>query len=203
MNAILKKVLGEADDGGIFPEDAKELDKSQDIVGKPLNPIAKVVQEPSRPSGDKERYLTPYSALTAPDCTPDALKPIDQGKVPGGAGGPERFTASELEQAGEVPETGLGHEHPSLKAMDVLLGRKRTGGPARDTADFAQGGAIQTEEQAQAAVAAMTVNEDVVARAKQFAAEAVTAAQNGGTMPDPTAPGDGRTVLNVFRRFVG
>jgi hypothetical protein len=192
MNPMLRKVLGEADKEGLFPDDAQELDKSQDIVGKPLNPIVKVVQEPSRPSGDKERYLTPYSALTAPDCTPDALQPIDPSRVPGGTG-PERFTAADLEQ--EAPQTGLGQEHPSLKAMDVLLGRKRMGGPARTAADFAQSGAVQTEESAQ------VLNEAHV-RAKQFAASAVVPATDGGAMPEPTPPGDGHQVLSAFRRFV-
>ena len=207
MNALLKKVLGEGSESdGLFPDDAQELDKSQDIVGKPLNPIVKVVQEPARPSGDKERYLTPYSALTAPDCTPDSLKPIDAAKVPGGPG-PERFMAADLDQSGpESPQTGLGQEHPSLKAMDVLLGRKRTGGPAHTAQDFVSGGAIKTEEDARAAVAGMALNEDAgeaVLKAKQFAAEAIISAQDGGVMPDPTPPGDGRHVLNAFRRFVG
>jgi len=198
MNPILRKVLGEDADKGIFPDDAQSMDKSNDIVGKPLKPIMKVVQEPSKPSGDKEKYLTPYSALTAPDCTPDALKPIDSSKVPGGAG-PERFTVADLEAAGpEAVETGLGTEHPSLKAMDVLLGRKRTGGASRNAADFAQSGNIQTEEAAAAMVA--NLNEDTSTKAKVFAQ---TAAQPGGEMPAPTPPGDGRAVLNAFRRFVG
>jgi len=197
MNPILNKVLGE-DSEGLFPDDAQEFDRSQDVVGKPLNPIMKVVQEPSKPPGDKERYLTPYSALTAPDCTPDALKPIDSSKVPGGAG-PERFTAADLEAAGpEAPETGLGHEHPSLKAMDVLLGRKRTGGPARNAAEFAQSGQVQTEEAAAAMVA--NLSEDTVVKAKVFAHVAATP---GSEMPEPAPNGDGRAVLNAFRRFVG
>ena len=196
MNPMLRKVLGEADSEGLFPDDAQELDKSREVVGKPLHPIMKVVQEPSKPSGDKEKYMTPYAALTAPDCTPDALKPIDSSKVPGGAG-PERFTAGDLEKAGEAPETGLGKEDPSLKAMDVLLGRRRMGGPARNAADFAQSGTVQTEEAAAAMVA--NLNEDAVAKAKVFAQ---SAAVPGTGMPDPVAPGDGRNVLNAFRRFV-
>jgi hypothetical protein len=201
MNPLLKKVLGEAD--GVIPKDAKEIDQTQEIIGKPVNPIVKVVQEPSHPTGEKEQYMTPYAALTAPDCTPEGMKPIDPSAVPGGAGGPEKFTAADIEGE-EAHETGLGQEHPSLKAMDVLLGRKRMGAMPHGTRDFASAGAIKTEEEAAAALGIQTpVNESVVAEAKQFAATAVLPAMDGGSMPPPAPPGDGRHVLNAFRKFMG
>ena len=196
MNPLLAKIIGEAKQDGLFPDDAQELDRSQDIVGKPLAPIVKVVQEPSKPSGEKEKYLTPYSALTAPDCTPDALKPIDGSRVPGGQG-PERFTAADLGKAQEVPETGLGQQDPAMRAMDVLLGRRRTGGPAQDMAAFSDTSRVQTES-----IAAASLNEDVSAKAKVFAQAAVVSAQDGGAMPETEPPKDIRNVLSTFRRFV-
>ena len=201
MNPMLRKVLGEGSSNkSLFPDNARDMDATNDIVGKPLRPIVKVVQEPSRPSGDKEKYLTPYAALTAPDCTPDSLKPIDSSRVPGSTG-PERFTASDLENTQEVPETGLGSQHPSMKAMDVLLGRRRTGNPARTPAEFQEAGNVQTEAQAAAMVASL--NEDAGASAKVAAQSAILSAQDGGAMPEPAPPSDGRNVLSAFRRFVG
>ena len=202
MNPLLKKVLGEESMDGIFPASAEELNKSQDVVGKPLRPIHNVVQEPSYPSGEKEKYLTPYAALTAPDCTPDSQKPIDPSRVPG-TNGPERFTAADLDQAQEAPQTGLGQEHPSLRAMDVLMGHRRTGGvPSKNAAEFAQSGAVQTAEEAERFVAGMSpLNESAVA--SQAKVYAQTAASPGAEMAPPPPPGDIKNVLNVFRRFVG
>lgn len=205
MNPFLRRVLGEADkSGGVIPSDAVELDKTSDVVGKPLNPIAKVVQEPSQVPGEKEQYLTPYSALTAPDCTPDALTPIDPSKVPGSQG-PEKFTAADLDDAEEAPQTGLGQEHPSLKAMDVLLGRRRMGAPAQNGAEFNNQGAIQTEEEAAAILGITTpVQESALVEAKQFAAAAIVPVMEGGSgMPEPAKQGDGRKVLDVFRKYMG
>jgi hypothetical protein len=200
MNSILRKVLGE-EAKGIFPEDAEELDQNIDVVGKPLRPIHKVVQEPSKPPGEKERYLTPYSALTAPDCTPDSLQPIDPSKVPG-AGGPERFTAADLENAQEVPQTSMGQQDPAMRAMDVLLGHRRMGSTAKNPQEYAAAGAISTEE-AEALVRGQSpLNEEVAVQAKTFASTAMVSAQEGGEMPPPQAPSDGKKVYNTFRRFL-
>lgn len=200
MNPLLKKVLGE-DAKSVFPDDAQDLDQTQDIVGKPLRPIQKVVQEPSKPPGDKEKYLTPYSALTAPDCTPDSLQPIDPSKVPGG-GGPERFTAADLENAPEAPQTGMGQQDPAMRAMDVLLGNRRVGSAAKTPQEFAAAGAMSTEE-AEAMVARSGVlNEEVATQAKAFATTALMSAQDGGEMPPPAAPSSGKKVYETFRKFI-
>lgn len=200
MNPLLKKVLGE-DAKSLFPDDAKELDQTQDIVGKPLRPIQKVVQEPSKPPGDKEKYLTPYSALTAPDCTPDSLQPIDPSRVPGG-GGPERFTAADLESAPEAPQTGMGQSDPAMRAMDVLLGNRRMGSAARNPQEMAAAGAISTEEAEALVAGAGVLNEEVAAEAKAFASAAVVSAQDGGEMPPPAPPSNGKKVYETFRKFI-
>lgn len=203
MNPLLKKVLGEDTDRAksVFPDDAQEIDQTQDIVGKPLRPIQKVVQEPSKVPGDKEKYLTPYSALTAPDCTPDSLAPIDPTKVPVGSG-PERFTAADLEQAQEAPQTGMGQSDPAMRAMDVLLGHRRMGSAARNPQEMAAAGAITTEE-AEAMVANSGVlNEEVTAEAKAFATSALMSAQDGGEMPPPPPPSNGKKVYETFRKFL-
>ena len=199
MNPMLKKVLGEGGrSDSIIPNDAQELDRASDVVGKPLNPIVRVVQEPGRPTGDKEKLMTPYSALTAPDCTPGALTPIDPSKVPG-AQGPETFTAQDLDQADEVPETGLGMQDKGVKTMDILLGRRRTGAPAKNQAEMSAAGKVQTEEGAAAMLGIRTpLMEEAEAKAKAFAASASTPGMGG--MPDPTPQGDGRNVYSAFRR---
>jgi hypothetical protein len=167
-------------------------------VGKPLRDPKEIVQEPSHPTGNKEKYQTPYAALTAPDVTPQSTQPIDPSQVPGNTG-PEKFTAADLERAG--PETGLGGEDVTVKAMDVLLGRKRAAKPATQPGEFEQAGAITTEEQAAAALGIQTPLQEAAA-AK--VANAMVAAANGGTgMPAPTPHSDGSAVYNAFRRFSG
>jgi len=156
MNPMLKRVLGEErGTKGVIPDDAEEHDMTQEVVGKPLAPLTRVVQEPSKPTGEKEKYLTPYSALTAPDCTPDSQQPIDPSKVPG-SGSPQKFTVADLENAPELPQNGMGQSDPAMRAMDVLLGHRRTGAPARNGQEMAAAGAVSTEE-AEAMVQKMDV----------------------------------------------
>jgi len=183
-------------DEDIIPDDAEPIDSTEMVVGKPLREPKEVVQEPSHPAGDKEKFQTPYAALTAPDVTPQATQPIDPSQVPGAAG-PERFMASDLERAApEAEATG----DVAAKAMDVLLGRNRASKPATQPGEFEQAGAIQTEEQAAAALGIHPIQEE----AKAKAASAIVAAVDGGSaMPAPTPQGDGKAIYSAFRRFVG
>ncbi len=178
-------------DETVIPDDAEEMDTTEIVVGKPLKQPKEIVQEPSHPSGDKEKYQTPYAALTAPDVTPQSTQPIDPSQLPGAAG-PERFMASDLEKA-------EGTEEPvAARAMDVLLGRNRAGKPATQPGEFEQAGAISTAE------AAAMVGVQPLHEAKAKAATAIVAAVDGGNaMPPPTPQSDGAAVYNVFRRFVG
>ena len=89
------------------------------------------------------------------------------------------------------------------KAMDVLLGRKRTGNPVKGAANgmeqFQQAGDIQTEEQAAAALGIRTpIQEEAAAKAAQ-----AMVASTEGTMPPPPPPSDGSAVYSAFRKFTG
>jgi hypothetical protein len=195
-SAALKRVVGEAKEG-IIPDNAEEInDMGLSVLPKTMKPIKDVVQEPSHPSGDREKLMTPYAALTAPDATPGAMTPLDPSKVPGST--TQTFTAAELEKAEPEQEvTPEEIEGPGVdkatRAMDVILGRTRAGKPATDLAGAERAGAITSEA---AAYAALRV-------APPGMAETVGAAMVPGTpMPEPTA-GDGKMICEAFRRFMG
>lgn len=194
------RMVGEAKrEEEIIPDDAQPVDKSEMTVGKPLRDPKEVVLEPSHPTGEKEKYQTPYAALTAPDVTPMSTQPIDPSEVPG-TGTPEKFTARELEQA-QLEEPVTGGQDTAVRAMDVLLGRNRASKPATQPGEFQQAGAITTEEQA---LAALNIQSPVMEAASAKAAQAVTAAANGGSaMPPPPPPSDGSAIYGTFRRFAG
>ena len=192
----VSRMVGEAQrEEQVIPDDAQPLDKHEMTVGKPLRDPKEVVQEPSHPTGNKEKYQTPYAALTAPDVTPQSTQPIDPSEVPGGTA-PEKFTATDLER-GQPVEHGMGGEDTAVKAMDVLLGRTRAAKPATQPGEFAAAGAIQTEE---AALAALGIESPLMEGAKAKAASVLTA---GGSMPAPTQPTDGAAVYSAFRKFAG
>lgn len=202
------RMVGEAKDEGekesnkehekVIPDDAEDVDTTEIVVGKPLKQPKEIVQEPSHPSGDKEKYLTPYSALTAPDVTPEATQPIDPNQVPGRPG-PEKFTAADLERAQPVQGGEV-----AAKAMDVLLGRNR-GKPAPEEGEgeremFDRAGETVTEEQAAAMMGVSPVQENAAAKA----ASLMVAAKDGGSaMPDPQPISDGSKIYSAFRRFTG
>jgi hypothetical protein len=196
------RLVGEAKDEkeSIIPDDAERMDTTEIVVGKPLKQPKEVVQEPSHPSGDKEKYLTPYSALTAPDVTPQSTQPIDPSQVPG-VTGPEKFTASDLERAQPI-EGGEGHV--AAKAMDVLLGRNR-GKPAPEEGEgeieqFQKAGATVTEEQAAAMMGVSPVPQAAAAKAANLM---VAAADGGNAMPEPAPISDGSKIYSAFRRVMG
>jgi len=195
----VQRMVGEAhskDDDSIIPSDAEDVSPYEMTVGKPLREPKEIVQEPSHPTGEKEKYQTPYSALTAPDVTPQSTEPIDPSEVPGSAG-PEKFTVSDLERA----EPAEGGEDVVVKAMDVLLGRTRAAKPATQPGEFEQAGAITTEAHAAAALGIQT---PLYEEAQSRAANMLVPAKDGGSgMPAPTATGDGAAVYSAFRRFAG
>lgn len=192
----VQRMVGEArEEEEIIPDDAQPVDKHEMTVGKPLREPKEVVQEPSHPTGDKEKYQTPYAALTAPDVTPQSTVPIDPSEVPGSPT-PEKFTAAQLDHA--VPEGG---EDPAVKAMDVLLGRTRAAKPATQPGEFEQAGAIKTEEQAAAALGIQTPIQE--AAAAKAASLMMAAKDGGGQMPPPPPPSDGAAVYSAFRKFSG
>lgn len=197
----VKRMVGEASNRvSVIPDDAEPVDPAETTDGKPLRAPKDIVQEPSHPAADKEKYLTPYSALTAPDVTPLSTQPIDPSEVPGTPSA-EKFTAADLEQASEV---GGDMEQPNdnaAKAMDILLGKNRASKPPTQPGEFEQAGAVTTEQ----AEALLGVNKVVLqeeARAK--AAAALTAATPGSSeMPAPAPHSDGAKIYNAFRRFAG
>lgn len=196
----VSRMVGEAKkETSIIPDDAKPVDDTEMTVGKPLRPVKDIVQEPSHPTADKEKYLTPYSALTAPDVTPQATQPIDPSQVPGTAG-PEKFMAADLERAEPVQ----GEPQVAAKAMDVLLGRNR-GKPAPEEGEgareqFDAAGAVTTEQAAAMMGVQTPLQEDAAAKAATLL---VAAQDGGGAMPPPAPISDGSKIYSTFRRFTG
>ncbi len=195
-STALQRVVGEAKEG-IIPDNAEEInDMGLSVLPKTMKPIKDVVQEPSHPSGDREKLMTPYAALTAPDATPGAMTPLDPSKVPGST--TQSFTAAELEKT--KPEQEVRPEEiegpgvdKATRAMDVLLGRTRAGKPASDRAEAERAGAITSEAAAYAALRIVPPG----------MAETVGAAMAPGIlMPEPTA-GDGKRICEAFRHFMG
>ena len=202
----ISRMIGESsetdqtrDDERIIPDDADPVSPEEMTVGKPLRPVKDVVQEPSHPEAEKEKLMTPYSALTAPDVTPMATQPIDPSQVPG-ADGAKRFTAADLERNPQ-PDTNRPLTASDINPMDILLGRNREPRPAANVGDFQQAGAVTTEEQA---AALLGITTPLAESAAAKAAAALTASVPGvSTMPPPSAASDGAAVYSAFRRFNG
>ncbi len=197
----VSRMVGESSkkEDSIIPDDAEPVSPAETSDGKPLREPKDVVQEPSHPSGDKEKYLTPYSALTAPDVTPMSTQPIDPSEVPG-TPSPERFSAADLEKATEIG----GQDQPNdtaARAMDILLGKNRTSKPATQPGEFEEAGAITTEM----AASMVGVNNIVIQEeaASKAAAALVPAVDGGNGMPPPPPHSDGAKVYSAFRRFAG
>jgi len=211
MSADLRAVLGEAEEGDeeqvraendLIPKDAEEIDGTQHILTTRLNKIKNVVQEPSHPSGEKEKYLTPYAALTAPDATPEGMSPLDSSKVPGMVA-PNKFSWSDLEKATpEAPMASPGGD-TAVNAMDVLLGRVRGAGqPAANTAEMAAVGQVATEE---AMLAAMGIQNPAIvaeAAAKAAAAMVVNPDPTGSSLMPDHKPADIQKVCETARKWI-
>jgi len=198
----LRRVLGEAEQG-VIPDNAEELDDTgTSVLPKRLRAIKDVVQEPSYPHTDKEKLLTPYAALTAPDATPDALSPIDPSKVPGKS--TQSFTSAELdkppvEDEAAIPPAVAAEEVESpgvdkaTRTMDVLLGRTRAPKAAASRPQAEQASAITSESAAYAALGIQS----------PAAAEALGAAMVPGTPMPAHKDGDSKVICETFRRFMG
>jgi hypothetical protein len=200
----MRRVVGESENTGVIPDSAEQIDDvGVSVLPKKMRAIKDVVQEPSHPSSDREKLLTPYAALTAPDATPDAMTPIDPSKVPGKSA--TFFTASELEKA-EAPEEAGEAPNPSdmdgpgvdkaTRTMDILLGRTRSPKAAKNPAEAAQAGAITSES---AAYAALKIDPPGLS---ETAGAAIGAAMvPGNPMPDPVRT-DAKLVCEAFRKFM-
>jgi hypothetical protein len=199
----VKRVVGEAEERGVFPSNAEEMDdNSLTVLPKKLKPVKDVVQEPSYPSDEDEKRLTPYAALTAPDATPEAMTPIDPSKVPGTSA--QTFTAAELEKATPVEGQPEAEEAPvpeeksgmdaATRTMDILLGRKRTGTPAKEREQFDGAGEVTSES----AYAALKIESpDQMEAGVKFEKVGL---EQGIPMPEPK-PGDAKRICEAFRRF--
>lgn len=197
--SALKRVVGEQKEG-VIPDNAEEIDGNGiGVLPKRLDPIVDVKRSPLQPSGEKEKLLTPYAALTAPDATPKALDPIDPSSVPG-RGDTESFRASDLEEPEGAPapaeapveqqglDTGMDR---ATRAMDVLLGRSRSAAPARDHREFERAGAITSEA---AAYSALNIKPPGME-------ETIGAAMVPGTPMPEHKTGDSKVICEAFRKF--
>lgn len=193
----VRRVIGEAREEELIPDDAQDISSEEMVVGKPIKPVKDVVQEPSYPVADKEKYLTPYSALTAPDVTPQALQPIDPSTIPGGSV-PETFRAGDIVAE---PESQASSD-VAASAMNVLLGKSRAPAPAPTSSEFKEAGNVVTAEQAESMLGINSSLQE--GQAKSAAVSALVPATDGGSaMPPPAPASDGKQVCSVFRRFVG
>jgi len=213
MDADLRAVIGEAEEdeqGGpeadLIPKNAEEIDGTEHVITARMNKVKDVVQEPSHPSGEKEKYLTPYAALTAPDATPEGMSPMDPSRVPGMAS-PNKFSWSELEKATPEPPpeaaaASVGGD-TAVNAMDVLLGRERGAArPAANADEMAAAGQVATEE---AALASMGIqNPAIVAEAAAKAAAAMVANPDptGGSLMPEHKPADIKKVCEAARKWI-
>lgn len=190
----------ESEEESLFPSDAKEFGTAGmgQLTTKLREPRA-TVMEPSYPTAEREAFMTPYTALTAPDCTPDALEPIDPSKVPGSNNSEQAFKYNDVKNAAPATELNAPDgTSQSVKVMDQILGRTRTGTPTSPNAVPV----IATEAQAYAALNISPAGVAEAAAAKAAAAlnsETVTADGRSAT-PDHV-PGTGREILESFHRF--
>jgi len=189
----VRRVVGEAVDQPketkpIIPPDAPEIDTVGEPIKKGMRPVRDVVMEPNDPYADKEKMMTPTAALVAPDVTPEADKPIDPSAVPGASRQTFRAKDAEAEPAAET------QPHSSVDTMDILLGRQR-GAPSRQQ----EPDQVVTAESAYSQLgiqspAAMNVTESSAGMGQVLLKE-------GQDMPEHV-PGDGRKIMENFRRFV-
>lgn len=194
----IQRMVGEAEER-IIPDHAEDVSATEMTVGKPLRPTKDVVLEPSHPTADKEKYLTPFSALVAPDVTPQSTQPIDPSRVPG-AKGSEKFTVADLGRAQEVaPE--YAPDNNTVNPLDIILGRGRAPKAASQPADFQAAGAVTTEEQAAALLGITTpIQEEASVKASSVL---VSSLDGGAAMPPPPPASNGSAIYSAFRRFNG
>lgn len=192
--STLRRALGEAEEP-LIPDEAEDMERNDTIVGKPLRTPKDVVQEPSHPTGNREKLLTPYSALTAPDVTPGITQPIDRSKVPGQISVTNEFSAKDVEGAPPpVQAASLGGKDQAVNVMDVLLGRDRSAVPQdKEKEKFDQAGALATAE----AVAASTL---ASMNASPLMESAASALAQGNGMPEHK-DSDAKAVSAAFRKF--
>ena len=187
-------VLGEGK-GDVIPDDAEELDTSeiQGNITTRMTSVKDTVEEPGRPRDPDELFISPKTALTAPDATPDNMTQSDPSKIPGV--GKTTFTVPELEQPaaeGEKAEMPVGNDNSdgATRTMDLILGRRRVGAPAKKAEEFAATGAVRSEAQAQAMLGITLPGMSGDALLRQ-----------GMEMPPPVQ-GDNKTIYEAARRWV-
>jgi hypothetical protein len=119
-DSTVKSVIGEnQEDDKIIPDDAEEIDVVKLTTQAYLKNKEKKSTKHCRPINNK--CLTPHAALTAPDITPEATKPIDPSEIPG-VKPFDKFKATDLaEPASKEKENSSAS---AKAAIDTLLGRR-------------------------------------------------------------------------------
>lgn len=199
---LIRSILGEnyrvkdedemSDSDGVIPKDAEDLDDN--TVGrrgsftaqlKDVEPDDEEASEPQTADADREGLISPLSALTAPDATPNAYKPLSPAQIPG-AEAVARFTSQDALKARETPPSA-GVDR-TLHTLDTLLGRRREPAMSGRTNEFPPDSAnVMTAEAAEALFNPKS-SADLL--------------QEGMPMPEPTQS-DGKQVLSAFRKFGG
>lgn len=188
QRTALSRTIGEAQ-GDVIPPDAQDIDdKDLSTITTRLRPVKDVVQEPSYPAGEKEKYLSPYTALTAPDITPKSMTPNDPSSLPGAKANTFRSKYIAEPEPTEI-QAPNDNVDKATHAMDVLLGRQRTGTTAQNQNEFAAAGQVTTEAHA-AALLGLSVGpsgDALLGQGKEMAAP---------------VQGDGKAIYETARRYI-
>lgn len=179
------------EDAGVIPKDAEEMeDGRHDPSGLNLKEPQFKKKAPDSPQDEREQLLSPKAALVAPDVTPDSMVEIDPSDVPGPEG--ETFRAVDTappQPPSAAPEPPGAGADRFTNTMDMLLGRTRSTAPAQSG-----GQPPPTME------SAPSISPE--AAAAMFTSQVGDPLRQGQPMPDPKV-GDGKAVLESFRRFCG
>ena len=205
--SVLASIMGmtESEEEGIIPTDAQELDTENFgavIPGVKKDPLPKA-GGPAEPTGcqnpGQEELIQPFAALVAPDLTPNTLKPIDPSRVPQPPRPPmPQMPAAQPQQSAPLPQGSVGYAGRDV--MDMLLGRQNNG---PQPAPNSRPPYYQQEESiamAESLAASMAVDESEI---KAKVAASLTTADPGTCLMPNHKEGDGKTVFNSFRRFMG
>lgn len=186
----VRESLFEADED-VIPEDAQEIDLASTTAGvtnlKPKSDIEKP-REPADPYSETDKFLTPTAALTAPDCTPDAFKPVDPSQVPG-MSQPATYTFKELKDAEPVSK--------AEGTLDTLLGKNDTEHkPTQAVQPVPNTGLPPITNESQA-LAALGIQAPSYSNLSEGAGDVASLSRD---IPEHRN-GDIRTVMSAFRRF--
>jgi hypothetical protein len=201
QSSVVASIIGmtEADDESIIPPDAQSMDNmtgAANIPGirtDPLPPADGPAEPQATTNVAGEELIQPTAALVAPDVTPNVFQQLDPSQVPA----PPKPAERPMPPPSVAAAQQMGREQPMTQpstsssasargVMDTILGRQN---PAPE----------ELQAMAESMVATMADPAEIAAKV----ANAMTPAQPGASLMPEHKEGDGKTVYNSFRRFMG